>query len=258
MDSLRLDGGMSSPFISVLADITAQAWQLAVQDAAPAPSAAAAAQQAAGGASPAAMGSMADRQKMAAMMVRPGLEATAEDTKTVTDHLAQTMPLSEMQKLSGNGVHIVVTRTDVSHDDPLMASQHPRGYGAGDTWQGRPGTYRAERQAVIIATQDGPHGSREMPGPATSSSADVLHEAGHALNRVLPRSDRSDGEAFKAAYDADGQMKGELASRISIKPIPAPRATKRMPSNTEFLRQPGELKQEAPHLYQFWEEKFAQ
>ena len=99
-----------------------------------------------------------------------------------------------------------------------------------------------------------------MPGPTTSSSADVLlHESGHALNRVLPRSERSDGEEFKAAYDADGQMKGELGlPYFHQADTRAARDEAYAESNAEFLTQPGELKQEAPHLYRFWEERFAQ
>jgi hypothetical protein len=261
MDTLRTEAGSAAPHISEDDESSPQAWQNAVQGAATPPPPTDDAAKSADAASPATMGRLADRQALAARLVKPGNEATEADISVVRDHLAQTMPLSEMRTLDTAGVTIQVTRGDITHQIAALRDQHPRDYRPGATWRGRPGTYWAPTKSVVVATQDGPNGSRIMPGQTLSSSVDVLlHESGHALNRTSIFANRSEGDAFQAAYKADGPMSGKLADEYyhqTASPA-AGRDEAYAESSAMFLTQPAELKADAPHVYDYWARQYAQ
>ena len=176
----------------------------------------------------------------------------------VADHVAKTIPLQELKELENAGVTFDVTRGDITTEWPALASQQPRGYGASQVWTGRPGTYRASSKQVIIATQDGPDGTRVMPGSDTSTSADVLaHETGHALNYLPLSGHVSDSEAFKAAY------LGPMSGRLSDDPYYHQQDTASgrdeafAESHAMFLTTPAELKAESPTLYAYWQDRLA-
>ena len=192
------------------------------------------------------------RRALAGKMAASGNKATPADLALVADHAAAALPLADLKKLNAAGITFCVTRGDVATQRPSMAKQKPRDFPGGATWKGTPGTFFQSTKQIVIATQDGPNGSRVMPGLVQSSSADVLaHETGHALNRLPMFSNDSDSDKFEAAYSQP--MTGRLTEDYYHQlPKSAGRDEAFAESYAMFLTRPAELKADSPALYNYW------
>jgi hypothetical protein len=189
--------------------------------------------------------------------------ATDADTGLIADHMAEHMPLKEMEALQKAGIKVKVTRGAVTSYLTALKGVHPRDWPAGASWDKVPGTYWAPTKEIVIATEDGGGGKRKLPGSDLASSEDVFeHEAAHALNRTGSGGLLSDADDFKSAYGKDG-TKGKFAQEYYHQRGPdgkdssAGRDEAFAESNAMYLSDPERLKRECPHLYEYWRSKLA-
>ena len=233
----------------------AVSWQTALQDAVAAPPAGAAAASAASpGGTPA-----EQRLQVAEQLVHTGGTATGADKDAVARHLAGTMSLSQLRQMQQSGLHITAARGSVTDYLTNLKGVHPRGYPPGASWDTVPGTVDpADPHNIIVATHAGPNGTRELPGAAQSSSADVaLHETGHAINRLGGTAQMaSDKPDFMAAYTADASH-GPLADGYYHQAdAKAGRDEAYAESHAEYMHDPNRMKTEYPQLYAYWQQHY--
>jgi hypothetical protein len=202
-------------------------------------------------------------RKIADDSVAGDSNTTADDTALVAGHMAEKMPLKEMEALQKAGIKVKVTRGNVTNYLTELKGVHPRDYPAGSAWDKVPGTYWAPTKEIVVATQDASGGGRKLPGADLSSSEDVFeHESAHALNRTGAGGLLSDADDFKSAYDKDGR-KGKFAQEYyhqqgsDGKDSSAGRDEAFAESNAMYISDPEKLKKDCPNLYDYWHSKLA-
>ena len=202
-------------------------------------------------------------QKIADDSVSGDRNTTTEDTGLVAEHMAEKMPLKEMEALQKAGIKVKVTRGNVTNYLTDLKGEHPRDYPADSVWDKVPGTYWAPTKEIVIATQDAGGGKRKLPGSDLSSSEDIFkHKSAHALNRTGAGGLLSDADDFKSAYDKDGS-KGKFAQEYYHQKGPdgkdgsAGRDEAFAESNAMYISDPEKLKKDCPNLYDYWHNKLA-
>jgi hypothetical protein len=202
-------------------------------------------------------------QKIADDSVSGGDGTNTEDVGLVAEHMAEKMPLKEMEALQKAGIKVRVTRGNVTNYLTELKGEHPRDYPAGSQWDKVPGTYWAPTKEIVIATQDAGGGKRGLPGADLSSSEDVFeHESAHALNRTGAGGLLSDADDFKSAFDKDGN-KGKFAQEYYHQKGPDGKDSSDgrdeayAESNAMYISDPERLKRECPNLYDYWYGKLA-
>jgi hypothetical protein len=202
-------------------------------------------------------------QKLADDSVSGDSNTTAADTGLIAAHMAEKMPVKEMEALEKAGIKVKVTRGNVTNYLTDLKGVHPRDWPEGATWDKVPGTYWAPTKEIVIATEDAGGGKRKLPDSDLSSSEDVFeHESAHALNRTGAGGLMSDEDDFKSAFDKDGD-KGKFAQEYyhqrgaDGKDSSAGRDEAFAESNAMYISDPERLKRECPNLYDYWHSKLA-
>ena len=200
-------------------------------------------------------------QKIADDSVSGDTNTSVEDTGLIAAHMAEKMPLKEMEALQKAGIKVKVTRGNVTNYLTELKGVHPRDYPGDSVWDKVPGTYWAPTKEIVIATQDAGGGKRKLPGSDLSTSEDIFeHESAHALNRTGTGGLLSDADDFKSAYDKDGN-KGKFAQEYYHQRGPdgkdssAGRDEAFAESNAMYISDPEKLKRECPNLYAYWQSK---
>ena len=196
------------------------------------------------------------RRALAASLVKSGKGAAPEDVAVVQQYMVDHLPASTMRLMQEEGLHVEVTRGSVATDRPDLAGVQPRGYAADGDWSKVVGTYDVGHRNVIIATQDGPNGTRRMPDNRDSGSVDALmHETGHGVNyRDSIWRNVSNSDSFKAAYDQDSHT-GRLAQPYYHQDNDgqAGRDEAFAESFAMYTKDPAAMQRDYPHLYAFFQ-----
>lgn len=140
-------------------------------------------------------------------------ESTADGKSTITDSVGlkinmqqaspefqqkayneiEKMPAKDRQLLADKGIHYDVVNK--MYDlDPKFATQQPRGWKAGSTYNDADGMYMPDRKSIVVA-------ENTNRGPSQRTDGVVHHETGHAVDDAMGEWSHSD--EFKKAYDAD-------------------------------------------------------
>ncbi len=141
---------------------------------------------------------------VARRLVRPGGSGTAEDEGAVVAELAK-LPAALLERVERARIKVVACRGSVTDYRVDLRGVQPRGWPPGTTWDDVPGMHLADRGEVVVATTDGPNGSRGVPdhGNGHGSFGIVAHELGHALDAKGVLGTDSKSPAFRAAWEAD-------------------------------------------------------
>lgn len=188
------------------------------------------------------------RRAVARRLVRAGGSATQEDVDAVVGELEK-MPLAQLQQMERNGTKVVAARGSVTDARTDLRGVQPRGWPPGKTWDQVPGAFMPDTNEVVVATQAGPNGSRQVPptGSSHGSANLVLHEAGHALDYRGGKP--SDSAEFQRAYEAD---------RAAMPPyLQQPGNAGREEAYAEtlalYLQDPAECRRRYPNLSRYWD-----
>ncbi len=210
---------------------------------------------AAGGAAPAegptAVGDAGDleaRRAVARRLVRAGGSATQEDVDAVVGELEK-MPLAQLQQMERNGTKVVAARGSVTDARTELRGVQPRGWPPGKTWDQVPGAFMPDTNEVVVATQAGPNGTRQVPptGSSHGSANLVLHEAGHALDYRGGKP--SDSAEFQRAYEAD---RAAMPTYLQ-QPGAAGREEAWAETLALYLQDPAECRRRYPNLSRYWD-----
>ena len=210
---------------------------------------------AAGGAAPAegptAVGGAGDleaRRAVARRLVRAGGSATQEDVDAVVGELEK-MPLAQLQQMERNGTRVVAARGSVTDARTDLRGVQPRGWPPGKTWDQVPGAFMPDTNEVVVATQAGPNGTRQVPptGSSHGSANLVLHEAGHSLDYRGGKP--SDSAEFQRAYEAD---RAAMPTYLQ-QPGAAGREEAYAETLALYLQDPAECRRRYPNLSRYWD-----
>lgn len=89
----------------------------------------------------------------------------------------QNIPLEDRRLLAQGRVRIVIAER-ISNVDPALATQRPRQWGRGNTWDDVDGAHLVERNLIVIA-------ETTRSGPTARPLGVLRHEIGHALDDLL-------------------------------------------------------------------------
>lgn len=217
----------------------------------PADPAAGGAAPAEGASGPTAVGGADDleaRRAAARRLVRAGGSATQEDVDAVMGELEK-MPLAQLQQMERNGTRVVAARGSVTDARTDLRGVQPRGWPPGKTWDQVPGAFMPDTNEVVVATQAGPNGSRQVPptGSSHGSANLVLHEAGHSLD--FRGGKPSDSAEFQRAYQADRDAMPTYLQQEGN----AGREEAYAESLALYLQDPAECRRRYPNLSRYWD-----
>jgi peptidoglycan hydrolase-like protein with peptidoglycan-binding domain len=206
---------------------------------------------AAGASGPSAVGDAGDleaRRAVARRLVRAGGSATQEDVDAVVGELEK-MPLAQLEQMERNGTKVVAARGSVTDARTDLRGVQPRGWPPGKTWDQVPGAFMPDTNEVVVATQAGPNGSRQVPptGSSHGSANLVLHEAGHALDYRGGKP--SDSAEFQRAYEAD---RAAMPAYLQ-QPGNAGREEAYAETLALYLQDPAECRRRYPNLSRYWD-----
>ena len=193
-------------------------------------------------------GDLEARRAVARRLVRAGGSATQEDVDAVVGELEK-MPLAQLQQMERNGTRVVAARGSVTDARTELRGVQPRGWPPGKTWDQVPGAFMPDTNEVIVATQEGPNGGRQVPptGSSHGSANLVLHEAGHALDYRGGKP--SDSAEFQRAYEAD---RAAMPTYLQ-QPGAAGREEAYAETLALYLQDPAECRRRYPNLSRYWD-----
>lgn len=218
---------------------------------APSDPAAGGAAPAEGASGPSAVGGSDDleaRRAAARRLVRAGGSATQEDVDAVVGELEK-MPLAQLEQMERNGTRVVAARGSVTDARTDLRGVQPRGWPPGKTWDQVPGAFMPDTNEVVVATQAGPNGSRQVPptGSNHGSANLVLHEAGHSLD--FRGGKPSDSAEFQRAYEADRDAMPPYLQQQGN----AGREEAYAETFALYLQDPAECRRRYPNLARYWD-----
>ena len=144
---------------------------------------------------------------------------------------------------------VVAARGSVTDARTDLRGVQPRGWPPGKTWDQVPGAFMPDTNEVVVATQAGPNGSRQVPptGSSHGSANLVLHEAGHALDYRGGKP--SDSAEFQRAYEAD---RAAMPAYLQ-QPGNAGREEAYAETLALYLQDPAECRRRYPNLSRSWD-----
>lgn len=193
----------------------------------------------------------AESLALAQRLVRPGGSGDARDVDAVVAEAAR-LPAAILRKAEAAGIKFVACRGSVTDHLRQLRGQAPRGWPAGVTWDTVPGLYWPGTRDVVVATMDGPAGSRQVPGRGFGhgSSSLVAHELLHGLDYRRALGDvRATDRAYLDAWRAD---RAQLPDYLAQNPPAGPEeafaelAARALLGDTQ-------LAQAAPNLTRYFE-----
>jgi hypothetical protein len=114
------------------------------------------------------------------------------------------MPEPALQSLTDNKVKVIAAKGSITDYATDLKGVQPRGWPPGKTWDGVPGVYLPDRNAVVIATT-GLGADLRVPatGEGHGSMNVVVHEASHAIDQNASALRNSASPDFLAARAKD-------------------------------------------------------
>ncbi|HEY9683326.1 MAG TPA: hypothetical protein V6C86_17235 [Oculatellaceae cyanobacterium] len=117
----------------------------------------------------------------------------SEQWQKDTYNKIESLPAAERKLLADKGIHYTLA-SKMSDIDPKLATEQPRGWPAGKTWNDADGGYMPDRKQINVA-------ENTNAGPSNRTQGVIDHESGHAVDDALGRP--SHDAKFEEAYKKD-------------------------------------------------------